>query len=151
MNPYPYDYPQASDRAWPGSVLTRPQWRPGDEVEGWVTAEITPYPRPLNSLDEPFTAQFVLAVVEYPSGPVSQWGPLRWRSVEILLRSDVTWPVATGDDDAPENTPQLQRAVDELAQQAEALGWEPAGRGRTWCSVRFRRQYAQMRGRLRWR
>jgi hypothetical protein len=151
MNPYPHDYPQASDRAWPGRVLTRPQWRPGEEVEGWVTAEITPYPRPLTSLDDPFMAQFVLAVVEYPSGPVSQWGQPHWRSVEIVLRSDVTWPAATAEDDAPELTPQLQHAVDELAQQAQAWGWEPAGRGRTWCSLRFRRQYAQMRGRLRWR
>jgi hypothetical protein len=151
MNPFSHDHPQTSERAWPGGVLTRPQWRPGETIEGYVTAEITPYPLPVTALDAPFTARFVLAIVEYPSGPLAQWGQPQWRGVEIVLRSDLAWAVVSGEDDAPEMTPQLQRAVEELGQQAQMLGWEPAGRGRTWCSLRFRKRYAQMGGRLRWR
>ena len=128
-----------------------PRWQPGEEVEGWVIAEITPYPRPLASLDAPFEAQFVLAVVEYPSGLASQWGSLRWRAVDVVMRSDPAWPVVVDGDSAPQSTPELQKLVDDLARQAQSSGWEPAGRGRTWCSLRFRKPYAQMRGQLQWR
>ncbi len=153
----------------------RPRRYPGESVDGWVTAEITAYPRPLRlasqsnaaSLAEGFTvqdirsleqfweaqyappaAQFVLAVVEYPSGPVSQWIPLHWPAVEIVLRSPEEWPAGG---DTPPESPQLRRLVDDLARQALAGGWEPAGHGRTWCSLRFRRQYDRLEGILRWK
>jgi hypothetical protein len=150
---------------------------PGETIEGWVTAEITPYPRPLravhhsnvhhlvdsftiesvNSLENwldiqygPPTAQFVLALVEYPSGPVSRWGHLRWRDIEIVLRSPQEWLVqAQGD--APSETPELRHLVDDLANAALTQGWQPAGRGRTWCSLRFRQQYACLNDALRWK
>jgi hypothetical protein len=151
MNPTPHEFLYAGGATRASGVLTRPRWRPGDNVEGWVTAEITPFPRPLAALDAPFQAQFVLAVVAYPSGPITMWGNPQWRSVEIVLRSDQSWPVALGRDDAPPATAELQRCVEQLAQQALALGWEPAGRGRTWCSLRFRRRYEDLRGQLQWR
>jgi hypothetical protein len=93
----------------------------------------------------------VLAVVEYPSGPAAKWGRLRWRAVDIVLRAEHSWPVVIGRDDAPELTPDLQKSIDDLTRQALALGWEPAGRGRTWCSLRFRRHYADLCGQLQWR
>lgn len=137
--------------AWGNCAPARPRWRPDEDVDGWAVAEITPYPRPLASLDAPYEAQFVLAVVEYPSGPVTRWGSLRWRAVDIVLRSEHCWPVAVGRDHAPEATPELQKCVDDLARQALALGWEPLGRGRTWCSLRFRKRCADLRGQLQWR
>jgi hypothetical protein len=160
MIPMPHDYPHddlrqdhlhAGRQAGPGSATPRPRWQPGEEVEGWVTAEITPYPRSLGSLEAPYAAQFVLAVVEYPSGAAGQWGRLHWRAVDIVLRSDTAWPVVVDCDSAPIATPALEELVNELAHQALALGWEPAGRGRTWCSLRFRMRYAQLRGQLQWR
>ncbi len=155
MNPTPadhrYDHLDASQRAWPDGALSRPRWQPGEAVEGWVTAEITPYPRPLVALDAPYEAQFVLAVVEYPSGLASQWGNLHWRAVDVVLRSDRGWPVVVDGDFAPQSTPELQKLVDDLARQAQSRGWETAGRGRTWCSLRFRKPYAQLRSQLQWR
>ena len=155
MNPTPtnnsYAASDVSHRAWPSGALSRPHWQPGEEVEGWVTAEITPYPRPLASLDAPYEAQFVLAVVEYPSGAASQWGVLRWRAVDVVLRSNPAWPVVVDGDCAPQVTPELEKLVDDLARQAQSSGWEPVGRGRTWCSLRFRKPYAQVRGQLQWR
>ena len=157
MNPTPtptdhnYAHSDATHRAWPAGALSRPRWQPGEEVEGWVTAEVTPYPRPLASLDTPYEAQFVLAIVEYPSGLASQWGSLHWRAVDVVMRSNRAWPVVVDVDCAPQVTPELQQLVDDLARQAESSGWEPAGQGRTWCSLRFRKPYAQMRGQLQWR
>jgi hypothetical protein len=161
-------------------VVARPRFFPGETVEGFVVAEITPYPRPVRSVSivnvndgpegfiadnektndiywaaqgaaqsAPALAQFVLAVVEYPSGPVSRWGRLRWSAVEIVLRSPHEWPAVAGD--APPETPDLRRLVDELARQAAAQGWEPVERGRTWCSLRFRQQYACLGDALRWK
>lgn len=157
MNPTPtptdhsYAHSDATHHAWPAGALSRPRWQPGDEVEGWVTAEVTPYPRPLASLDAPYEAQFVLAIVEYPSGLASQWGGLHWRAVDVVMRSSRAWPVVVDVDCAPQVTPELQQLVDDLARQAESSGWEPAGQGSTWCSLRFRKPYAQMRGQLQWR
>lgn len=140
--------------------------QPGDEsVEGWVTAEITPYPRPLRRLSfinaddrangftvsgelledffaaqyAPPAAQFVLAVVELEREPAKP-GRLRWADVEIVLRSPQEWPVQLGAGGAPLETPDLLQLVEELAAEAMSRGWEPAGRGRTWCSLRFRRR-----------
>lgn len=157
MNPTPtpmdhsYAHSDATHRAPPSGALSRPRWQPGEDVDGWVTAEVTPYPRPLASLDAPYEAQFVLAIVEYPSGPASQWGGLHWRAVDVVMRSNRAWPVVVDVDCAPQVTPELQQLVDDLARQAESSGWEPAGQGRTWCSLRFRKPYAQMRGKLQWR
>jgi hypothetical protein len=147
----PHDYSDATRQTWPGGASSRPRWQPGEEVEGWVTAEITPYPRPLAQLEAQYEAQFVLAVVEYPSGLADRWGRLYWRAVDIVLRSDSAWPVTADGESAPQATPELQEMVDELARQAQALGWEPAGRGQTWCSLRFRKRYEQLRGQLQWR
>lgn len=157
------------------AALLRPRPIQGESVDGWVIAEITPYPRPLRRVSQfnagngaegftaeeiqslerfweaqyaPPAAQFVLAVVEYPSGPVSQWRPLRWPAVEIVLRSPQEWP-AQGD--SPHESPELGRLVDDLARQALAAGWEPLGRGRLWCSLRFRQRYACLEGMLRWK
>ncbi len=94
-------------------------------------------------------AQFVLAVVEYPHGSASQWGALRWCGIEIVLRSEQSWTVALGEGGAPQPTPELEQLVDELAQQAQALGWEDAGSGKTWCSRRFRQRGDQLEGHLR--
>jgi hypothetical protein len=148
----------------PGShshPAARPPYRRGEAVEGWVTAEITPFPRPLRVLSvgngttepqfAPPEARFVLAVVEYPSGPAAQWGSLRWPSVDIVLRSHQDWLVAIGEGDAPQPTPELQFLVEELAQRALDQGWQAAGRGRTWCSRRFRKRYEHLQGHLRWR
>jgi hypothetical protein len=151
MIPIPHDSLDTHGSTPAGGAAARPRWRPGEDVDGWVTAEITPYPRPLISLSAPFEAQFVLAVVEYPSGPAAKWGRLRWRAVDIVLRAEHSWPVVIGRDDAPELTPDLQKSIDDLTRQALALGWEPAGRGRTWCSLRFRRHYADLCGQLQWR
>lgn len=172
---WPHHSPNNS-AAGMGHAIARPRFLPGETVEGWVVAEITPYPRPfrpvhlVNAAHRPESfiigqdlshepvwealsalslAQFVLAVVEYPSGPVSRWGPLRWPAVEIILRSPHEWPAASGD--APTAIPAFSRWVDELARQALAQGWESAGCGRTWCSRRFRRRYADLRGVLRWK
>ncbi len=167
----------------PSAWSMRPRLQAGEVVEGWVVAEITPYPcqlrpvQPINAIHvaESFTpetadsfdlfiealyappaAQFVLAVVEYPSGPITRWGCLHWSKVEILLRSAQQWtiPAAPGvlpAGDAPGETDELRRLVEELAQQALNAGWEPAGRGRTWCSLRFRQRHAHLRGALRWK
>ena len=153
----------------------RPRRHPEENIEGWVTAEIMPYPRPLRlahqsnveSMGESFpagdvqalvrfweaqyappAAQFVLAVVEYPSGPVVQWQPLRWGAVEIILRSAEEWPAQAH---PPLESPELLRQVDDLAQQAQRRGWEPAGRGRTWYSLRFRQRYTCLEDLLRWK
>ena len=103
MNSLPTDHrhehADVFHRAWSSGALSRPRWQPGEEVEGWVTAEITPYPRPLASLEAPYEAQFVLAVVEYPSGLASQWGSLHWRAVDVVLRSDGAWPVVVDGDE----------------------------------------------------
>jgi hypothetical protein len=144
----PADQFDATPQDWSDGAFLRLHWQPDEEVKGWVTAEITPYPRPLVSLNAPYEAQFVLAVVEYPSGLARQSGRLHWRAVDIVLRSDRAWPVFMDGESAPQLTPELQELVDELAQQAQSLGWEPAGRGRTWCSLRFRMPYEQIRGRL---
>lgn len=155
MIPTPHNHPQndldAARQIWRDGASLRPRWQPAEEVQGWVTAEITPYPRPLASLEAPYEAQFVLAVIEYPSGVAGQWGRLHWRAVDIVLRSDTAWPVVVDGDSAPVITPELQALVGELARQAQALGWEPAGRGRTWCSLRFHKRYEQLRGQLTWR
>jgi hypothetical protein len=118
----------------------------GEEVEGWVTAEITPYPRPLGGIDAPYEAQFVLAVVEYPSGPLRQWGRMDWGGVEVVLRSERAWQVRE-----EQVTGEMAEAVEELARKALALGWEPAGQGGAWCSLRFRKPCTALRGQLRWR
>lgn len=168
--PFHRSQPPRSDIA-----ITRPRRWSGESVDGWVTAEITPYPRPLRRVSQfnagngaegftaeeiqsleqfweaqyaPPTAQFVLAVVEYPSGPVSQWRPLRWPAVEIVLRSPQEW-LAQGD--SPLESPELGRLVDDLARQALAAGWEQVGRGHLWCSLRFRQRYACLEGMLRWK
>lgn len=157
------------------TAVLRPRRLPNETIEGWVTAEITPYPRPLRLVSrsnvaaqaEGFTltelpalegfleaqfappaAQFVLAVVEYPSGPISRWGHVRWPEVDVVLRSPHEW-VAQGA--PPLDSPDLRRLVDDLARQALAAGWEPAGRGATWCSLRFRQHYNCLEGMLRWR
>jgi hypothetical protein len=126
-----------------------------------VTAEITPFPRPLRVLSSkmgtadpefaPPEAHFVLAVVEYPSGPAAQWGQLRWPAVDVVLRSQSDWVVALGEGDAPQPTPELEALVEGLSQEALAHGWQEAGRGRTWCSRRFRMRYEHLQGHLRWR
>jgi hypothetical protein len=71
--------------------------------------------------------------------------------VEIVLRSEQCWPVAVDRHEAPPKTAELVRCVEQLGQQALALGWEPAGRGHTWCSLRFRRRCEELRGQLQWR
>lgn len=161
----------------------RPRLQAGEIVEGSVIAEITPYPcrlRPLHPINAihladgfppeqvdsydsyleahytPPEAQFVLAVVEYPSGPIARWGRLHWSKVEIILQSAGRWaiPSAPGallPGGEPAETAELRRLVEELAQQALYQGWEPAGRGRAWCSLRFRQPYAYLRGALRWK
>lgn len=180
QQPSPQPFRPSSHHQPPGM---RPRWQPGEVVDGWVVAEITPYPRPVRPLwpinvfylAESFTrehqdslgrdvemlyapaaAQFVLAVVEYPSGPITRWEPLQWSKVEVVLRSPAEWtvPLAADSsllDDAPPASADLRRLVDELAQQAISAGWEPDGRGRAWCSLRFRRRYADLAGSLRWK
>ena len=92
----------------------------------------------------PPEAQFVLAVIERAGGQ-GRGSYRRWREVEIVRRSPHAWPVqltAAGmDGAAPHETPELRRSVEELAAEAVRQGWEPAGSGRTWCSLRFRQRY----------
>lgn len=171
----PLHHPSRINRG-AGHTPRRPRLFPGETVEGWVIAEITPYPLrlrpvsytnahqmlesftsgPMNMQQEYFAmqytppaAQFVLAVVEYPSGPVSQWGRLHWSAVEIILRSAQEWPAQDGA--APPDTPDLRRLVEAMANEAISKGWEPTGSGRTWCSLRFRQRYACLDGVLQWK
>ena len=160
-----------------GAAHVRPRLQAGEIVEGWVVGEITPFPRPpralhpinaiytadrftpaeKNLLDRlldthyaPPTAQFVLALVEYPSGPITRWGRPHWSKVEIALRSAHEWAVPTAGGGAPQSA-ELRHLVEELAQQALKEGWEPLNRGAMWWSLRFRRPYARLGGSLRWK
>ena len=91
----------------------------------------------------PPEAQFVLARIGSERGQ-EQRGRLRWGEVEIVLRSPQSWPVQLAADEpdsaAPRETPELRRLVEELAAEAVRQGWEAAGSGRTWCSLRFRQR-----------
>ena len=94
----------------------------------------------------PPEAQFVLAVIEHP-GRQMRRGRLRWGNVEIVLRSPQAWPVQLAAEGmgsaAPRETPELRGLVEELAAEALRQGWESAGSGRTWCSLRFRQRSAR--------
>ncbi len=155
MNPTPtdhsYAHSDATHRAWPAGALSRPRWQPGEEVEGWVTAEVTPV-----STAAGITRRAVRSTVCAGDRRVSEWAcqpvgkpALACRRRRAALRSRLA--VVVDGDCAPQVTPELQQLVDDLARQAQSSGWEPAGRGRTWCSLRFRKPYAQMRGQLQWR
>jgi hypothetical protein len=119
---------------------------------GYVPIYSPPKTRHVPAVYAPPTAQFVFALVEYPSGPVSQWGEsLYWTDVDILWSSEEFLDRRTSLNEEPAETPELRAMVGRLVQTAKNDGWEPLALGQTWCNYRLRKRYAQVGVPLKWK
>ena len=100
----------------------------------------------------PPTAQFVFALIEYPSGSIFQWGnAVDWADVDILWASEELLDQRPSQDEEPAETPELRAIVEELVQMAKNTGWMPAAHGRSWCNYMFRKRYNLIGVPLKWK
>jgi hypothetical protein len=100
----------------------------------------------------PPTAQFVFAIIEYPSGSIFQRGDgVDWADVDILWTSEELLDQRPSQDKEPAETSELREIVEEFVIMAKNTGWIPAAHGRSWCSYAFRKRYDQVGVPLKWK
>ena len=101
----------------------------------------------------PPTFKFMFMIDNYPSGPVTddEWDSWKIADCDVLWMSESFLDATSSGDDIPTESTEYWNSIDDFLQDFRKAGWEPAGQGRHWYSIRLRKRYDRISGPLKWK